>query len=603
MLQSSNFRALLVASFVSVLSSIGLGQTDVLTQHNDNYRTGWYDRESKLSPATVNWHTFGKVLTRTIDGRSMGQVLAVSDVSIPGVGTKNCIYVTTSKNTVYCWDATSSSATAPYWTRNLGPYVPSADVAAGVKPYVGIVGTPVIDRAANALYVVAYNELDGVISYRLHALDIRTGLSLGEMPIQGGVLGTGEGSIDGLLRFDPRKHLQRAGLLLQNGKIIICFASHDDQNPFHGWVFQVNQATLTLDAVFCTTPNSGRGGIWMSGAAPASDGQAIYVTSGNGRANATSNNGYGDSALKLMLDGRLSLADWFAPHDSAYLDQYDLDYGSTGVMLIPGTNYMLTGSKASKMFLIDGRNMGRWNSISDNVVQSWIASNEHIHCSPIWWSTSAGAFAYVWGEDDVIRQFQWAGNHFITTPYAVGNYKLVDGHMPGGMLSVSSYNGDPATGIVWALHIDHALTPTQVSSGPAVLRAFRADNVGVELWNSEIFDSWDSIGSFAKFSPPTVAFGRVYVPTSEGKVRIFGLVGTKRATMKLSNLSQRYNGDPRRVTVTTDPSGLTGVTVTYNGSTTAPRSVGTYAVVATLSNALWKAPPVEGTLVITRRRG
>src|SRR4051812_16430670 len=146
---------------LSLVSCFAFSQSDVLTQHNDNNRSGWYDREAKLSPATVNYHTFGRILSRTIDGRSMSQVLAVSNVVIPNVGTRSCIYVTTSKISVYCWDAINASASAPFWVRNFGPLVPSSLVKGGVKPEIGIVGTPVIDRAANALFVVSYTYVNG----------------------------------------------------------------------------------------------------------------------------------------------------------------------------------------------------------------------------------------------------------------------------------------------------------------------------------------------------------------------------------------------------------------------------------------------------------
>jgi len=576
-------------------------QTDVLTQHNDNARTGWYKSETKLNPSTVNVHTFGRILSRSIDGRCMSQILAVANVPIPNIGTRSCIYVTTVKNTVYCWDAINASATTPFWTRNFGPNVLSSLVSGGVQPEIGIVGTPVIDKAANALYVVAYTNVAGVITYHLHAIDIRTGADLpgSGLLIQGSVPGIGAGSVGGVVTFNPMKQLQRSALLLQNGKIIICFASHMDKDPYHGWVFEVDQATMAIDAIFCNTPNTSRGGIWMSGQGPSSDGTSIYFSSGNGPTKATSVVGYGDSVVKLLLDGHLTFQDSFAPFDSTTLDKYDLDFGSTGVLAIPGTNYVMCGSKSSILYILDRNNLGGYHPAGDTVYQEFKATPEHIHSAPIWWSTPAGSFAYIWGEDDVARQFQWQDNKFNTTPYATSTYKLLDGHMPGGMLSVSSNNTDPTTGIVWALHIDHALNPTAISTGPSVLRAFRADNIGVELWNSEMFGTLDAVGNFSKFTSPTIAFGRVYTPSSDGKIRVYGILGTKRAVLTLSNLAQVFDGTPKSVSVAIDPVGLAGLKVTYNGSTTAPTAVGSYAVVASLTTTGWTGPSVKGTLVIS----
>ncbi len=53
------------------------------------------------------------------------------------------------------------------------------------------------------------------------------------------------------------------------------------------------------------------------------------------------------------------------------------------------------------------------------------------------------------------------------------------------------------------------------------------------------------------------------------------------ASVALSDLSQRYDGTPRAVTVNTDPSSL-NVEVTYDGAAAAPIYPGSYAVVATI---------------------
>ncbi len=71
------------------------------------------------------------------------------------------------------------------------------------------------------------------------------------------------------------------------------------------------------------------------------------------------------------------------------------------------------------------------------------------------------------------------------------------------------------------------------------------------------------------------------------------------ATLQVSGLNPTYDGNEQPVTVTTDPAGLTGVTVTYDGSTTAPTHAGTYAVVASLLNDNYVADSVTDTLVIS----
>jgi MBG domain-containing protein/thrombospondin type 3 repeat protein len=72
------------------------------------------------------------------------------------------------------------------------------------------------------------------------------------------------------------------------------------------------------------------------------------------------------------------------------------------------------------------------------------------------------------------------------------------------------------------------------------------------------------------------------------------------ATMTLEDLDRVFLGSPQVVGVTTNPAGLQAVTVTYNGSPTAPTGAGTYSVTATLENELFQAAPVSGTLVIAK---
>ncbi|WP_439882733.1 putative Ig domain-containing protein [Pontibacter sp. MBLB2868] len=68
------------------------------------------------------------------------------------------------------------------------------------------------------------------------------------------------------------------------------------------------------------------------------------------------------------------------------------------------------------------------------------------------------------------------------------------------------------------------------------------------------------------------------------------------ATVALSNLNQTYNGQPRPVTVTTNPAGIS-TSVTYNASATVPVNAGSYAIVATISDPDYVGSSTE-TLVI-----
>jgi hypothetical protein len=73
---------------------------------------------------------------------------------------------------------------------------------------------------------------------------------------------------------------------------------------------------------------------------------------------------------------------------------------------------------------------------------------------------------------------------------------------------------------------------------------------------------------------------------------------TVTASVTLSDLAQIFDGSPETVVATTTPAGLP-VTITYNGSSTAPTHAGSYSVVATIDDPNYSGS-ATGTLVIAR---
>ncbi len=55
------------------------------------------------------------------------------------------------------------------------------------------------------------------------------------------------------------------------------------------------------------------------------------------------------------------------------------------------------------------------------------------------------------------------------------------------------------------------------------MRAFDATNLNVELWNSKQNAARDDVGNFAKFCPPTIANGKLYVATFSNQLLVYGL--------------------------------------------------------------------------------
>jgi len=80
-----------------------------------------------------------------------------------------------------------------------------------------------------------------------------------------------------MVAFDPRNESQRPGLALVNGVVYVSWASHEDHDPYHGWVIGFNATTLgqVPGAVFNSTPNHVepspiRGAVFGWGEAPGS---------------------------------------------------------------------------------------------------------------------------------------------------------------------------------------------------------------------------------------------------------------------------------------------------------------------------------------------
>ena len=506
----------------------------VWTNRNDNNRSASTASESRLTVASVSSSRFGLLFSRAVVGQIYAQPLYVPSVNIPGRGSRPVVFVATAHNMVYAFDAADPAAAAPFWSMNLGPSVPNADVGdpapcPDMSPEIGITATPVIDLATSTLYVEAKSKESGAYFHRLHALDLATGAERfgGPTVITASVPGTGGGSVDGTLAFDPLHQHSRPGLLLVGGTVYMAFASHCDREPFHGWILGYDAATMRQSAVYNDTVNGESGGIWQSGMGLSADASGdLYYASGNGTFDPMATPPQlGNSAVRLRRTGAsLTVVDWFTPFNQSTLNEQDYDFGSTGVELLPGTNLALVGSKQGRLYLFRRDQMGHFNTAGDTqIVQSFLATaNEefsNIHGAPVFWTSPSGTLAYVWGESDQLKAYRFDGSRFTTTPAFTSEVMAGEG-MPGGMLAVSSNGSAAGSGVVWAsIPVDRDANMMTV---PGVLRTFDAADVTHELWNSERVPA-DSIGNFAKFVIPTVADGRVYMATFSNRLNVYGL--------------------------------------------------------------------------------
>jgi uncharacterized protein (TIGR03437 family) len=103
------------------------------------------------------------------------------------------------------------------------------------------------------------------------------------------------------------------------------------------------------------------------------------------------------------------------------------------------------------------------------------------------------------------------------TPFSVNKTAVNQKPFPG--LTVSAYGSRSSSGILWATSADSKLLP-----GPGTLHAFDALDLTVELWNSSMQPGRDTLGNFTKLANPTVANGKVYVPTDSREIVVYGLL-------------------------------------------------------------------------------
>ena len=157
------------------------------------------------------------------------------------------------------------------------------------------------------------------------------------------------------------------------------------------------------------TPDGEKGGIWQSNAGPSADASGnIYLTVGNGTVSApVGGNDYGNGILKFSKTGEV--LDWFIPWNFATLNQNDGDLGTTGVLLIPGTDLLATGSKEGKLYILNRNEMGHFQAGADRqIVQDVWAGPGWLLGTPTYWEGPDGANVYVWCSASPARAFRLA---------------------------------------------------------------------------------------------------------------------------------------------------------------------------------------------------
>jgi hypothetical protein len=355
---------LLLASAAQAQNCPAPTTSDVTTWHYDNCRTGWQQHEGALNTTNVQ-NGFGLVAqwngtSQHPMGRVFAEPLAVTipeQVQVGGgpVCSNPCqlVLIADESDILWAYQADSNSQT-PIWSIDLATAVGGIApvdctiITVGFGPCeqkvlgnsVGATGTGAVDESNPqdpTLYQAAVVDVAGIPAYYFYAVDV-VQATLEATPIDDSITVPGQNPSDpeqdnictsdypanGPLQFNYN-HIQRSALLLTPGTpptIYVPFSPGDSEWE-NGWLigytYNAQAKTFARTAAFATTPYGTGGGIWGSGAGPASpDGTHIYTATANGTwdlwGGNPSSSDAADSVLNLIPDGMAECRSWTITH-------------------------------------------------------------------------------------------------------------------------------------------------------------------------------------------------------------------------------------------------------------------------------------------------
>jgi FtsP/CotA-like multicopper oxidase with cupredoxin domain len=525
---------------------------DNLTFHQNCARLGWYQNEVALNTTTVAPSSFGLLTSLPVNGKVYAQPLFVTNQTAAIDGKMhNLVIIATETDQIYAFDETTHNV---IWHRDFtGPGVtPQSFQSTGctnVNPYIGITGTPVIDRTVNNglgnLYVVVATTETGIgFVQRLHAISLASGAdTITPTTISGSDTIVGGGTA----HFDAEYNMNRGALLEANGLIYVAFGSHCDYdaNTTHGWLFAYSPTSLTQVGSTVDTTNAAGGeeghflgSPWMGGYGPAADSEGnIYIATGNGPFDGLNN--FGDSVLKLPGNLSMTGMTFFAPSTATADGLVDADLGSGGAMVLPdqlGPHLLAQAGKCDannncyKRLL--NRDLMGGQTANDAGVAAKLNTGGPIYGGPAYFEDASGMSHIVYGGGQPLITLNVNTSPVsLSTPPPSYNFNIaggLEGCDQGSQPVVSSNGTLPGTAVVWVLYTPGCAGGSiggSGRSGPITLYALNALNLSKVLYTGAAGNWTKDPGATTvgeAMVSPLVADGRVYVPT-DGAVAVFGL--------------------------------------------------------------------------------
>ncbi|KAL8705372.1 MAG: hypothetical protein Q9201_001491 [Fulgogasparrea decipioides] len=496
-----------------------------------------------MQPSIVGSSSFGILWTKTFNAKERWYAKPL--VYTPP-GQKQLVFTASNQNWIRTHDAVTGTLIS---ARQVQPPFLQSDIGCTDMPdTIGIAGTPVIDPSTNTAYFFAKgyqnNAAGGGVAkgiYNFYAVNI---LDLTDRPGFPVLIDGHNADNDPARYFVGGAVLQRPSVTLVDGIVYGTFGGHCDLFNYTGMVTGVSTTAgvgitsmfamesapgappVTLDIM---SQKGGGAGIWMSGMAPATDGDRIFVVTGNGQGHENKDTPASGRAPLSTLDevvanlairnGKLALQDYFEPYEYIGMDAGDRDLGSSGLALLDpsvfkGTNGVarigVTIGKNGKAYILNADNLGGFKlgpGATDNVLQTIISPNAvfggvgsypleggYIYFTPVGEKT----LAYKLGLDQKGSPlFSKVGE----SPDASA------GRVGVGVPTVTTYKGQAGTGIVWV---------TDVQAG---LKAYKAVPDGS---GNLVKINLPPTGGLNKFQRPAFGDGRLYVTDNNAKLTCMG---------------------------------------------------------------------------------
>ena len=299
----------------------------VLEYHSHHNRDGYF-QDPLLTAGAAGKVAYDATFQATFTDNVWTSPLYVEN----GVGGKGTFYVGSAGNDVYAFDETAGAAAWPM--KNFGKaasasYAKNQGGCGNVQP-IGITGTPAIDLATR---LMVFNAVTGdgttgnyIKTHTIYGMSIDDGSMKWSVDVSTLKDSTG-------LAFAPPAQNQRSAVLIVNGVAYVVYGGHGgDCGTYHGWVVGV---PLTGTGATAWATQVKGAGIWSPGGA-ASDGESIFVTTGNGigGSNTTWQESEGIFRFGPGPTYTGNAADYFAPFNWAALDGADLDLSGSGPLVI-----------------------------------------------------------------------------------------------------------------------------------------------------------------------------------------------------------------------------------------------------------------------------